>query len=205
MKRFREFFYNLHPYALCCIAGPLTVAQFVLSFVLSRPGSEALRWAGWVFWWTGVIFGWLPIFIFRRKGGVAKGDSYMKTTKLVDVGIFSVVRHPQATAGLVLLIALVCISQHLISLVVGVVTFTAMYVDIVRDDGLLVHRFGRDYKEYMERVPRTNFVLGIARRLTRRGWEGLRPGTASPLQVLYGTGAPVPAGTTSDSPSDLLR
>jgi protein-S-isoprenylcysteine O-methyltransferase Ste14 len=66
-----------------------------------------------------------------------------------------------------MVIALVCISQHPISLVVGAVTFAVMYADIVRDDHLLVDRFGRDYEEYMERVPRTNFMLGIARRLTR--------------------------------------
>ena len=199
--------WNWRDNAMSAIFTPLLFLLIILSFFFynNHLGIDPLAYFGLFLWGISSVLGIVPMITFRRHGGVADGDSYMKTTKLVDVGIFSVVRHPQATAGLVLLIALVCISQHLISLVVGVVTFTAMYVDIVRDDGLLVHRFGRDYEEYMERVPRTNFVLGIARRLTRRGWEGLRPGTASPLQVLYGTGAPVPAGTTSDSPSDLLR
>ena len=62
------------------------------------------------------------------------------------------------------MIALVCISQHLVSLIVGAVTFATMYADIVRDDSQLVDRFGPDYEEYMERVPRTNFILGMARR-----------------------------------------
>ena len=91
-----------------------------------------------------------------------------KTTKLVDVGIYSIVRHPQATAGLVLVIALMCISQHPITLLVGAVTLVVMYADIVRDDGQLVERFGEDYEEYIGRVPRTNFVLGIIKRVTRR-------------------------------------
>ena len=39
--------------------------------------------------------GLLPIITFRRKGGVAKGESYIKTTVLVDTGIYAIVRHPQ--------------------------------------------------------------------------------------------------------------
>jgi len=43
---------------------------------------------------SGIIFGVLPVFEFRKKGGVKKGKSYIHTTKLVDTGIYSIVRHP---------------------------------------------------------------------------------------------------------------
>ncbi len=154
---------------MSAIFTPLLFVLIILSFFFfnNHLGLDPLAYFGLVLWGISSVLGIVPIITFRRHGGVEKGDSYMKTTKLVDVGIYSIVRHPQATAGLVLVMGLVCISQHLISLIVGAVTFTAMYVDIVRDDGLLVDRFGRDYEEYMRRVPRTNFLLGIARRLAR--------------------------------------
>jgi protein-S-isoprenylcysteine O-methyltransferase Ste14 len=172
MKRFREFFYSLHPYALCCISAPLTVAQFVLAFLLRRPGSEVLRWAGWIAWCASAIFGWLPIFTLRRKGGVAKGDSYMKTTELVDTGIYAIVRHPQmGTAWLLMCLALMLIAQHWSSIALGVPAMVLAYLDLLKADQRLVERFSDAYRRYMERVPRVNFVLGIVRLLqhTRGG------------------------------------
>ena len=160
---------NWGDYALSAIFTPLLFLLIILTFFFfnNHLGMDPLAYFGLVLWGLSGVLGIVPMVTFRRHGGVAEGDSYMKTTRLVDVGIYSVVRHPQATAGLVLVVALVCISQHLISLVVGAVTFATMYADIVRDDGRLVERFGREYEEYMQRVPRTNFVLGTARRLTR--------------------------------------
>ena len=169
MKRVREFLYGLHPYALCCISCPLTVAQIVLAFLLRRPGSEALRWAGWIVWWIGASFGWLPIFILRRKGGVARGDSYVKTTKLVDTGIYAIVRHPQmGTAWLLMCFALMLIAQHWSSVALGVPTMVLVHLDLLKADRRLVERFGDAYRRYMERVPGVNFVLGFFRLLQHR-------------------------------------
>jgi protein-S-isoprenylcysteine O-methyltransferase Ste14 len=158
-------------YALSATFTPLLFCLIFLTFFVynNHLGIDPLAYLGLVLWGMSAVLGVVPIFTFRRHGGVAEGDSYMKTTKLVDTGIYSIVRHPQATAGLVLVIALVLISQHPISLVVGAVTFATMYADIVRDDASLVDKFGNEYGEYMGRVPRTNFLLGIARRLKGRG------------------------------------
>jgi protein-S-isoprenylcysteine O-methyltransferase Ste14 len=166
MKRFRESFYSLHPYALSCIAGPLTVAQLVLAFLVRRPGSEALRSAGWIVWWIAAILGWLPILVLRRKGGVAKGDSYVKTTELVDTGIYAIVRHPQmGTTWLLMCFALMLIAQHWSSVALGVPAMVLAYLDLLKADQRLVEKFGDAYRRYMERVPRVNFLLGIVRLL----------------------------------------
>jgi protein-S-isoprenylcysteine O-methyltransferase Ste14 len=169
MKRFREFIYNLHPYALCCISGLLTVGQIVLAFVLRQPGNEALRWIGWILWWTGAVFGWLPIFTLRRRGGVAKGKSYVHTTVLVDTGIYAIVRHPQmGTTWLLMCIALMLITQHWVSVALGVPAMALAYLDLVKADQRLVEKFGDAYRRYMERVPRVNFVSGFIRLIVRR-------------------------------------
>ena len=170
MKRFREFFDNLHPYALCYISGPLTVAQIVLAFVLRRPGIEALRWVGFIVWWIAAIFGWLPIFVLRSKGGVARGDSYVKTTELVDTGLYGIVRHPQmGTAWLLMCIAMMLMAQHWSSVALGVPAMVLVHLDLLKADQRLVGKFGDAYRRYMERVPRVNFLLGVVRMLQHAG------------------------------------
>jgi protein-S-isoprenylcysteine O-methyltransferase Ste14 len=169
MKRFEEFLYSLHPFLLSSIAGVLTVAQIVLVFVLKQPRLKAFEWAGWICWWTGAIFGVLPIITFRRKGGVAKGQSYMKTTVLVDTGIYAIVRHPQGgTAWLLINLAAMLIAQHWSSVVLGLVSLVLVYIDTLKADRYCIEKFGDEYKRYIERVPRVNFVVGIMRLVRRR-------------------------------------
>lgn len=169
MKHFREFFYNLHPYLLCCIAGLLTAAQVILAFVIRRPGSEAVQWIGWILWWISAVFGWLPIFTLRRRGGVAKGKSYVHTTLLVETGIYAIVRHPQmGTAWLLICLGLMLITQHWVSIALGIPAMVLAYLDLLRADQHLVEKFGDAYRRYMERVPRVDFVSGIIRLIVRR-------------------------------------
>ena len=169
MKSFREFIHNLHPYSLCCISGPLTVAQIILAFILRQPGSETLRWIGWIAWCPSAIFGWLPIFALRRKGGVAKGKSYVHTTLLVETGIYAVVRHPQmGTAWLLMCIGLMLITQHWISIALGIPAMVLVYLDLLKADQRCIEKFGDAYRCYMERVPRVNFVSGIIQLIARR-------------------------------------
>ena len=169
MKRFQRLFYDLHPYLLSSIAGVLTVAQIVLAFVLKQPRLKAVEWAGWICWWTGAIFGVLPIITFRRKGGVAKGQSYMKTTVLVDTGIYAIVRHPQGgTAWLLLNLAAMLIAQHWSSVILGLASMALAYADTFKSDQYCIEKFGEAYGQYIESVPRVNFVAGIVRLLQRR-------------------------------------
>jgi protein-S-isoprenylcysteine O-methyltransferase Ste14 len=169
MKRFQEFFHSLHPFLLSSVAGVLTVAQIVLAFFFNQPGLEVLKWAGWICWWTGAIFGVLPVITFRRRGGVAKGESYMKTTVLVDTGIYAIVRHPQGgTAWLLMNLGVMLIAQHWSSVVLGLASLVLVYADTFKADRYCIEKFGDEYKRYMERVPMVNFVAGIVR-LARRG------------------------------------
>jgi len=166
MSQFKKSLYNLHPYLLSSIASVLTVAQIVLAFFLHGHGSEALQWAGWICLWISGIFGILPIITFRRKGGVPKGESYIKTTVLVDTGIYAIVRHPQnGTAWLLINLGVMLIAWHWTSMILGLVSMALVYADTFKADQYCIKKFGDAYKGYMERVPRVNFVAGILRRM----------------------------------------
>ena len=153
---------------LSCIYGPLMVLQLVLFFICNNYlGLDILAYFGLFIWALSILFGVLPIYTFRKRGGVAKGQSYMKTTRLVDTGVYSIVRHPQYLAGLLLIIALMLTTQHWLSIVAGAIAFVTFYYDTLRADKHLIEKFGDEYKAYMRRVPRLNFLLGIARRMRR--------------------------------------
>ena len=176
MKRFQESLYNLHPFLLSSIASVLTVAQIVLAFFLHLPGSEAVEWAGWICLWTSAIFGVLPIITFRRKGGVSRGESYMKTKVLVDTGIYAIVRHPQGgTAWLLINLGVMLVAQHWTSAVLGLASMGLVYADTFKADQYCIEKFGDAYRRYMEKVPRVNFAAGIIR-LARRSKGGKQQG-----------------------------
>ncbi|MBN2543718.1 isoprenylcysteine carboxylmethyltransferase family protein [bacterium] len=157
-------FYDLHPLLLSSIATGLTVAQIILAFFLHGNPPAGIKLAGWICIWISGIFGTIPIISFRLKGGVPKGKSYMKTTALVKTGIYSIVRHPQGgTAWLLINFGIILIAWHWSSLILGAASMTLAYADTFKADQACIEKFGDDYKRYMRKVPRVNFILGMIR------------------------------------------
>ena len=118
---------------------------------------------------SGLIFGMLPTFEFRKKGGVKKGKSYIHTTKLVDTGIYSIVRHPQYVTFILFAIAGMLLFQHWIVIILGILIIPLVYLDLLRADNLLIEKFGNEYQKYIQKVPRANFLLGVYRLFYRKG------------------------------------
>ena len=116
---------------------------------------------------SGLIFGMLPVFEFRKKGMVKKGKSYIHTTKLVDTGIYSIVRHPQYVTFILWAIAGMFLFQHWIVIILGIPIIPLTYIDLLNADRDGMKKFGDDYKQYMKRVPKANFFLGIIRVLRK--------------------------------------
>lgn len=120
---------------------------------------------------SGIVFGMLPVMEFRKKGGVKKGRSYIHTTKLVDTGMYSIVRHPQFVTFILWAIAGMLLFQHWITILLGIPIIPLTYIDLIRADKRSITKFGDDYNAYMKRVPRANFLLGIIRHLRQREKE----------------------------------
>jgi protein-S-isoprenylcysteine O-methyltransferase Ste14 len=117
---------------------------------------------------SGIVFGMLPVMEFRKKGDVKKGKSYIHTTKLVDMGIYSIVRHPQYVTFILWAIAGMLLFQHWIIIILGIPIIPLTYIDLIKADKDSIEKFGDDYKNYMKKVPRANFVIGIIRHIRRR-------------------------------------
>ena len=144
----------------------IIVGIYLLSYISQI---EIVAYAGvGLYIFSGLIFGMLPTFEFRKKGGVKKGKSYIHTTKLVDTGIYSIVRHPQYVTFILWAIASMLLFQHWIIIILGIPILPLTYIDLIRADKDSIEKFGDDYKAYMKRVPRGNFLLGIIRFIRNR-------------------------------------
>jgi protein-S-isoprenylcysteine O-methyltransferase Ste14 len=151
------------------------VNPLVLSGVIEPGFYLPLFIIGWIVWAFGMVLVMAPIVIFPRRGGVAKGKSFVHTTKLVDTGIYAVVRHPQYTGGIyAIFLATLLLFPHWLFLVLGVPGVIILYLSTLAEDKRLVKQFGDEYKEYMQRVPRVNIFLGIIRLWRKRRATGDR-------------------------------
>ena len=166
----RHFSWKNH---LATFSSLLFISQMVVGvFLLSEVSQiEILAYVGvGLYVFSGMVFGMLPVFEFRKKGGVRRGQSYIHTTKLVDTGIYSVVRHPQYVTFIMWAIAGILLFQHWIVILLGLPIIPLTYIDLIKADNDAIEKFGEDYKVYMKKVPRANFLLGIIRRF-RKGEE----------------------------------
>jgi len=152
----------------------LFVSQIIVGIYLLSDVSQIriLAYVGvGLYVFSGIFFGGLPVIEFRRKGRVRKGKSYIHTTKLVDTGIYSIIRHPQYVTFMLWAIAGILLFQHWIIILLGVPIIPLTYIDLIRADKDAVEKFGDEYKAYMKNVPRANFLLGIIRLLRHRKSE----------------------------------
>jgi len=151
------------------VLGVAAVGQIVLAFVLYREdGHTLLRNLSWVVLWISAILGWWPILWFRLRGGVAKGESYMRTTRLVTSGPYALVRHPQYLAGILLGLGIAGVVQHWLVTALGVIVAAISYLGTWDEERACMVKFGAEYEAYRQRVPRVNLLLGIGRWIARK-------------------------------------
>ena len=149
---------------LCFPANPL-----VLTGVIEVESYLVLFIIGWVIWAFGMVLVMAPIVMFPRRGGVVKSKSYVHTTKLVDTGIYAIVRHPQYTGGIYAIFLTTFLwYPHWLFGVLGAIGTAVIYMGCREEDQRLIEKFGDSYIDYMERVPRINVFLGLYRLLKRR-------------------------------------
>jgi len=147
---------------LCIVCFPAN--PLVLTSVIEVETYLPLFIIGWVVWVLGMIMVMAPIVMFPRRGGVPKGKSFVKTTRLVDSGLYAIVRHPQYTGGvLAIFLTTLLWYPHWLFGVLGAAGAVVIYLSCREEDKYLIGKFGDDYKRYMQRVPQMNFLLGIVR------------------------------------------
>ncbi|MFC1946031.1 methyltransferase family protein [Chloroflexota bacterium] len=147
--------FPVNPFVLTGLIEP---AFYLPSFIL-----------GWVVWGIGMVLVMAPIVMFPHRGGIPKGKSFVHTTRLVDTGIYAVVRHPQYLGGILFIfIATLLLYPHWLFAILGVPGVAILYLGTGGEEKHLINQFDSEYQAYMQRVPRMNIVLGIFRLWKRR-------------------------------------
>jgi protein-S-isoprenylcysteine O-methyltransferase Ste14 len=136
-------------------------------FTYKSPCSLSLRNSGWIILWIAGVLGSIPVLTFKRFGKVEKGKSYIHTNKLVEKGIYSIVRHPQYLAGILISIGLYMIAAGWLNMILGLANIVQYNFGTFDEDERLIAKFGQDYIDYRIRVPRLNIVLGLTRKITK--------------------------------------
>ena len=152
---------------ICIACFPLN--PLVLTGLLKPDFYPPLFIIGWVAWAIGMALVMAPIVMFPRHGKVPKGKSFVHTTRLVDTGIYAVVRHPQYLGGILsIFVTTLLFYPHWLFAVLGIAGTGILYWSTREEEKRLIARFGDDYQAYMQRVPGMNLITGIIRLRRRR-------------------------------------
>jgi protein-S-isoprenylcysteine O-methyltransferase Ste14 len=163
----KEICWNVILTVLCIACFPAN--PFVLTGLIEPGFYLPLFVIGWVVWAGGMALVMAPILMFPRRGGVAKGKSFVHTTRLVDTGIYGVVRHPQYLGGiLALFLTTFLLFPHWLFVALGIPGIAVLYFSTIMEEKRLVKQFGDDYLVYMKKVPRINIIQGIYRQFRQQ-------------------------------------
>jgi len=165
-KIYRHHFLDYVAYLLCVICFPLN--PLVLLKVIEPFENKLLLYFGVVFWFIGMILVIYPFIYFKLKGDVNKGKAYVHTNKIVTGGLYSIIRHVQYTGGILsIFIATPLLYPHWIFVLLGIPGILLIYLGTIREDKLMIEKFGEEYRKYMDKVPAINIVVGVIRKLKR--------------------------------------
>jgi protein-S-isoprenylcysteine O-methyltransferase Ste14 len=119
---------------------------------------EELVVAGYTIFGIGALLYILSVLTLRKKG----------VSNIVDGGIYGIIRHPMYLGAMIMFFSHIFLGQNWIVAIGTTVAIVCCYLIILSDEEQNLEKFGDDYKRYMQRVPRINFVLGIIRLLRNR-------------------------------------
>jgi protein-S-isoprenylcysteine O-methyltransferase Ste14 len=123
------------------------------------PGKiEELVIVGYGIFGIGASLYILSVLTLRRKG----------VDNIVDSGIYGIVRHPMYLGAMIMFFSHIFLGQNWIVATGTIVALVCCYLIILSDEEQSLEKYGDDYKRYMQRAPRINFVSGIIRLLRNR-------------------------------------
>ena len=151
------------------IYGLLIILQlFMVYFYYNFYNITLLIWIGWLLLILFFMIGSLPRIAFKKSEALEKGKHFLSTTKLVDTGIYSIVRHPYWLSWILFSLSLSLLGQYWPIVLFGIISCTLIYLETFHLDKRLIKKFGENYMIYKKRVPRMNLVIGLIKKFIKR-------------------------------------
>jgi len=135
--------------------------MLIISTIIHYNSADlAELYAGWIIMAFGIIF--LLCSSKSREKEHAEGIG------LVERGMYAFVRHPEFLGHILIIFALVIISQHWINFIVGAILIVLLCLAMIEEEKRNIEKFGNAYRDYMKKVPRINLIAGIIKQINRR-------------------------------------
>ncbi|MFC1998528.1 methyltransferase family protein [Chloroflexota bacterium] len=137
------------------------IAQVVMCIILYNQYTDGLMILGWIVMGIAIFgVGGLSWYAVSHQTQIEDRE-WLKDTVLVDTGIYEVIRHPVYFSFMLYVIALMFISQHWVTIILGIPVVAYLYWTMKQEEWASVDKFGEEYVDYMDRVPRLNIVTGL--------------------------------------------
>ncbi len=94
-----------------------------------------------------------------KSEGKPNGSDRYGTTKLVDQGIYSIIRQPMTLGMALWSLALIFLFQSIFSLVLGGIAIFFFWMSARMELNYNIKKFGDRYRKYADQVPMWNFFL----------------------------------------------
>lgn len=145
------------------LTGCVATATIISSAVVGSGPEQPLRLLGAAFGLLAIPFAVLPYRIMLKHGKPTPGQNYMATTELVERGPFRLVRHPQYLSYIFLMFTFALLAQQLFVTLLALVAIALIYFSAIVEEKSCIKKLGEPYRDYLQRVPRFNLLLGLFR------------------------------------------
>ena len=129
----------------------------IIAINLFPSNIEELVVTGYTICGIGALLYVLSVLTLRKKG----------VSNIIDSGIYGIIRHPMYLGSMIMFFSHIFLGQNWIVVIGTIVALACCYLIILSDEEKNLEKFGDNYKRYMQKVPRINFLLGIIRLLRR--------------------------------------
>jgi len=153
------------PRLFAWLASAVTISLIIVTQFLARGNNPYLRGAGVLVLILAGVFIFAPFFLFLKHGRIKNGKTYMRTSAVVDQGLYAFSRHPQYLGYMFFACGFALLSQHWAAALLAAVAVTFLYLQAVKEERYCLTQLGEPYEQYLGQVPRFNLVLGIMRLL----------------------------------------
>lgn len=143
------------------------VGQVILmGFFFENHNLQSLPIIGYVI--ISIAFAFLASGSIVLYEGVEIKEKRRPRIRFEEKGIYTVIRHPIYLGLMILFIGMMFISDLRWSSILAFPSIVIMYYYMIKEESIFIERFGEDFKEYMDRVPRMDIFLGIYRKIKKQ-------------------------------------
>jgi len=132
----------------------------VWGYLVGKGGSVLpLVYIGYAFYIPAAVFVISSHLNLKHKGEPESGWEH--TTKLIEGGVYRIVRHPLYLGSALFAVGIILLIQSIPFVILGTAAIFCFWTASKKEDEFNMKKFGDGYRTYMKQVPMWNFLKMI--------------------------------------------